>query len=99
MGRLLQEARSLYDLVICDCAPVLAVAETQILAQRADKTVLVARWGKTPAKAARAALRLLASAEVDLAGVALNAVDVRSAVGGYYDTRYYARRYANYYSG
>lgn len=98
MGRLLDTARERYDLVICDCAPVLAVAETRILARRADACIMVARWARTPAKALRAALRELRQTGVTPAGVVLNSVSAAGARGDYYGTLYYSKAYQNYYS-
>ena len=47
MGTLIADLRAHYDLVILDCAPILAVAETRILVSQADTTLLVARAGRT----------------------------------------------------
>lgn len=82
MSRLLNELRSHYDLIILDCAPVLAVAETRVVVAKADCAVVVARWQKTPIRAVRSALQQLQSAGANVRGVALNCVDRR--VPGYY---------------
>jgi capsular exopolysaccharide synthesis family protein len=74
MARLIDDLRNAYDLVILDCAPILAVAETRILVKQADTTVLVARSGKTPVKALRAAAQQTTMAEGHVLGVALNCV-------------------------
>jgi capsular exopolysaccharide synthesis family protein len=74
MARLINDLRNAYDLVILDCAPILAVAETRILVKQADTTVLVARSGKTPVKALRAAAQQTVMADGHVLGVALNCV-------------------------
>ncbi|MBI3438151.1 MAG: AAA family ATPase [Proteobacteria bacterium] len=74
MARLIEELRGVYDLVILDCAPILAVAETRILVKQADTTVLVARSGRTPVKALRAAAQHTVLAKGNVLGVALNCV-------------------------
>lgn len=82
MSRLIAELRGSFDLIVLDCAPVLAVAETRVAASKADCVVLVSRWQKTPMRAVRAALQQLHDAGANIRGVALNGVDRR--VPGYY---------------
>ncbi len=74
MARLIGELRSEYDLVILDCPPILAVAETRILVKHADSTVVVARLGRTPVRALRAAVAQTTTAGGRVLGVALNCV-------------------------
>ena len=82
MSRLIAELRGSFDLIVLDCAPVLAVAETRVAAAKADAVVLVSRWQKTPMRAVRAALQQLHDAGASVRGVALNGLDRR--VPGYY---------------
>jgi capsular exopolysaccharide synthesis family protein len=90
MERLVEELRNECDLVILDCPPVLAVAETRTLVTHADAVVMVARSGHTPAGAVSAALREIESTGADVLGVALNYVDFRvpghSGYGMYYNS-------------
>ena len=74
MGRLIGDLRQHYDLVILDCAPILAVAETRILVAQADTTLLVARAGRTAVGALRSAGMQTESAGGKVLGVALNYV-------------------------
>ncbi len=74
MSTLIADLRNHYDLVVLDCAPILAVAETRILVAQADTTVLVARSGKTPAGALRAAVLQTEGAGGSVLGIALNCV-------------------------
>lgn len=74
MATLIADLRSYYDLVVLDCAPILAVAETRILVKQADTTVLVARSGRTPVGALRAAVSQTELAGGKVLGVALNRV-------------------------
>lgn len=98
MGTLLEELKSRFDLVILDTAPVLAIAETRVLASLADAVVFLTRWRKTPAKAADAALRTLEQSEATIAGVVLTQVDVnQQARYGYGDPGYYYSSYKKYY--
>lgn len=74
MGNLISELRAHYDLVILDCAPILAVAETRIVVGRSDTTVLVARAGRTAIGAMRAAVMQTEGAGGNILGIALNYV-------------------------
>lgn len=74
MGTLIEDLRAHYDLVILDCAPILAVAETRIVVGRADTTVLVARAGRTHIGAMRAAVAQTEAAGGNILGIALNYV-------------------------
>lgn len=79
MDKLIQELTQAYDLVVLDCAPVLALAETSVLVAHADATVVVCRWGKTPSRAVRAALDQLEVTHARVLGVVVNAVDPATA--------------------
>jgi polysaccharide biosynthesis transport protein len=74
MSRLVGELRAHYDLVILDCAPILAVAETRVLVKHADSVVIVARAGRSHIGAVRTAVTQTESAGGKVLGVALNCV-------------------------
>jgi exopolysaccharide transport family protein len=98
MDRLLAQLRADYDLVILDTAPVLPVADTRVLAPKADVLVFLARWRKTPQQAIEASLRLFQGADVHIAGVCLTQVDMKQqAKTGYGDPGYYYGDYSKYY--
>lgn len=82
MSRLLEELRQEFDLIVLDCAPVLAVAETRVAVAKADCAVVVTRWRKTPLAALRSTLQQLHDAGANIRGIALNSVDQRAP--GYY---------------
>lgn len=99
MTALLSRLREDFDMVILDTAPVLAVAETRVLASQADAVMFLARWRKTPSKAAEAALRSLEQSEATVAGAVLTQVDVQEqARYGYGDPGYYYTAYKGYYT-
>jgi succinoglycan biosynthesis transport protein ExoP len=99
MDQLLTRARASFDLVILDTAPVLALADTRILANKVDLVVLLARWRKTPARAISASVRLLQQANAQIAGVALTQVDMNAqSKHGYGDAGYYYDEYKKYYA-
>jgi polysaccharide biosynthesis transport protein len=90
MSTLLDELRGSFDLIVLDCAPVLAVAETRVVVAKADCTVLVARWEKTPVRAVRTALRQLQEAGAHLRGVTLNYIGQRAGGRAYKMEGYYS---------
>lgn len=99
MDTLLASLRANFDLIILDTAPVLAVADTRILASKADAVVFLTRWRSTPRKAISNALRLLEGAGAHIVGVALVQVDMKSQSRyGYGDAGYYYGAYKQYYT-
>ncbi|WP_395645021.1 GumC family protein [Terricaulis sp.] len=74
MARLVTDLRAHYDLVILDCAPILAVAETRVLVKHADTVVVVARAGRSAVGAVRTAIQQTEAAGGKVLGVALNCV-------------------------
>ncbi|CAN7416419.1 polysaccharide biosynthesis tyrosine autokinase [Phenylobacterium sp. LjRoot219] len=98
MDRLLNELRSRYDLVVLDTAPVLPVADTRVLAPKADAVIFLTRWRKTPQHAVESAFRLLAGTGAHIGGVALTQVDMQQqSKYGYGDPGYYYAEYKKYY--
>lgn len=92
--------RERFDYVVLDTPPVLAVADARLIAAKADVALMISEWNKTPGRAAAAAVELLRSAGVNLAGVALNKVDVRlHAQYGYGDTPYAYKAVQAYHAG
>lgn len=100
MADLLGILRSRYDLIVIDSAPLLPVAETRVVANFADTTVLVVRWGQTPRAASLNAVKLLRQSGQLLAGTILSTVDMNRQVNyGYGDSAYTYGNYGDYYSG
>lgn len=98
MDRLLAELRARYDLVVLDTAPVLPVADTRVLAPKADAVIFLARWRKTPQQAIESAFRLLNGTGAHLGGVALTQMDMKEQTRyGYGDPGYYYAEYKKYY--
>ncbi|NMN06388.1 MULTISPECIES: GumC family protein [unclassified Novosphingobium] len=98
MDRLLATARERFDAVIIDTAPVLPIADARLLLGKADASVFVVRWRKTPEQALRAALRLLPIDRVQLAGVAMTRVDMRKQPRFDYGETAFYRSYESYYA-
>lgn len=98
MDRLLATLRANYDLVILDTAPVLPVADTRVLAPKADVLVFLGRWRRTPQHAIEAGLRLFQGTGTHIAGVCLTQMNMKEqSKYGYGDPGYYYTEYKKYY--
>jgi len=82
--RLLEEARSLADVVIIDTAPLLAASVTRELVTMADVVVLVSRAGRTTSPAAERTAELLERLGAPTLGVALVGVPTGVFKNDYY---------------
>ncbi len=85
-SRIVARARSDFDRVVIDSAPVHAVPDTQLLAGHVEATILVVKAGRTPAHAAQRAVRKLTEAGSKPVGFIFNRVPPRGLE--YYDQRY-----------
>lgn len=72
MQQLIQEAKTLYDIVLFDTPPVLVVTDAQILANFVDGSILVVRSKQTEYEAAIKAKESLETAQSKLLGAILN---------------------------
>src|SRR5712691_3831318 len=86
-GRLIAEAATLYDRVVIDSAPILAVSDTLLMTPHVQTLCIVVRAAKTPRQAVRRAISLLAKSGIRPAGLVLNRLRRSRGVGYYY---YYA---------
>lgn len=99
MKYLAAQLSNMYDLVVLDCSPVLAVTDARVLAPIADKTVFVVQWAKTRRDSAMFGVKQLIDAGASLAGVVLSKVDVKKhARYGFVDSGYYHGEYTKYYT-
>lgn len=75
MGRLLEELKSKYDIIILDSAPLQAVTDAQILSTKVDGTILVVRAEKTKRDSVQQAKALLDKVGANILGTVLNGVE------------------------
>ncbi len=85
-GDMLDEVKQVYDLVVIDSGPLLAVAETAEMISFVDAIVFCVRLGRTTTEQARAARAALARLPERLTGLVLT--DLQPDVGGYYGYGY-----------
>lgn len=84
MDVLLEEVSAMYDYVLFDTPPILAVTDGQLLANKCDGVILVISSGKTDKEGALKAKELLENAQAKIIGSVLNAKDVEQNSFYYY---------------
>ncbi|MBW4329913.1 polysaccharide biosynthesis tyrosine autokinase [Stakelama sp. CBK3Z-3] len=96
MHALLADLRERYDFVILDTAPVLAVADSRIVASLCDTSIFIARSESTPPRAARAAADLIRHDGTTIGGSILSMVSLRGGRLSASDPAYYSAKYRQY---
>ncbi|MDI6104048.1 polysaccharide biosynthesis tyrosine autokinase [Actinoplanes sp. NEAU-A12] len=79
MTEMVDEVRRRYDVVIFDCPPLLSVTDGEVVAARADGTLLVVRAHRTTAAQVTAAVQALHAVNASLLGCVLNMVPGKDA--------------------
>ena len=74
---LLRELESLFDVVIVDAPPVLAVSDAAIVGRHTGATLMVARAGRHPIRELEQAVKRLAQAGVQVKGFVFNDLDTK----------------------
>jgi uncharacterized protein involved in exopolysaccharide biosynthesis/Mrp family chromosome partitioning ATPase len=86
-AKLIAKASDLFDRIVIDSAPVLAVSDTLLMTPHVQTVCVVIRAAKTPRPAAHRAIGLLSSSGTRPAGLVLNRLPRSRGAGYYY---YYA---------
>jgi len=81
LPQLISELRDRFELVILNGPPILPVRDAKTLADQADATLLVLRWGRTSPEAAMAAMEIFGG---QIAGAVINRVDYEAHAGRRY---------------
>jgi Mrp family chromosome partitioning ATPase len=84
LSNLIEGFSKRYDLVILDCPPAMAVADTSIIANAALSVLFVVRAGSTRGEVARAAIERIKSAHAQVVGVVLNKAKISRGSEYYY---------------
>ncbi len=85
---LLDKVSSLYQFVLLDAPPLLAVADARVLCSKVDGVVLVVKAGHTPKNMVRRAWNLLNHSGANVLGIVLN-----QATRSRYESSYYKKYY------
>lgn len=96
MQKLLRHLSSMFDLIILDSAPLLAVSDTRNLCRLADKVLFVLRWQHTRSAAATHAIRQILSAGGDMAGILLTMTNMKK-LPNYTAAAYYQKSLVKYF--
>ncbi|WP_017217114.1 polysaccharide biosynthesis tyrosine autokinase [Pseudoalteromonas sp. NJ631] len=90
--KLVEEVSSIYDLVIIDTPPILAVTDPAIVSAHAGTTLLVTRFGQNHAKELEITRNRFEQNGIDVKGVVFNGV-VRKSMNAYGYYGYYNYEY------
>lgn len=90
-GEMIQTLRKYFDQVIVDSPPLLAVADSRLIAGHADGTVLVLRMGKATRRTASESVKAIEAAGARVVGGVVNNLNPR--FGGYYGYGQYGYGY------
>ena len=89
--------RDLYDYIIIDTPPLLAIPDARVIAQNTDAVIYLAHWDSTSRRMIRSGLDLLYQVNVHVKGLALTRIDSkRMHRYGYYGYR--GRKIDKYYA-
>jgi tyrosine-protein kinase Etk/Wzc len=92
MEAFLEKLKSLYDYIIIDSPPVIAVTDSEIISSLVDGTILVVSANNTELELMEKAIKLLDHEHSTIIGVILNNFNYRSGYGSYYKYYYYYSR-------
>ena len=87
MEKFIATAKSKYDYVIIDSAPVYNLADSLIISKKADRTMIVCRVNKTNIDHVKDGLKSLQAIDANIAGVILNQIPLEKRTG-YYNQYY-----------
>ena len=98
-SKLLADLKKEYDFVAVDSPPLMAITDSNILAQKVDGVVFAARWGWTRQNVVKESIRRLQKDRVNVLGIVLTRVNMKRQVFyGYGDSNYYYSGYSDYYT-
>lgn len=99
MKELLAELANQFELTVIDSPPIVAVADSRLLAPQVDTCVMVVRWAKTNRDVVALATKQLQDAGGRISGIVLSMVDSKKhAQYGFADSAYYYGPVRRYYT-
>ena len=94
--KLLEFARSQFDYVIVDCAPIGAAIDAAVVAKHCDGAIFVIAQGTVSSRAIMMAKKQLEVSGVRILGAVLNKVSMDKSPYGKYYGSYYGQYYSEY---
>ncbi len=99
MHDFMKKVTNVYDMVILDSPPVMALSDALMLSEMVDTAILLVQWEKTARSLTANALKQLVSTGVPISGVVLSRVDIpKHEKYGYSDSGSYYGKYKDYYT-
>ena len=95
MRDFIAEMRKIYDIVILDSAPIIAVTDSEILASIVDATILVVSAETTEFELMEKSVEMIKRGSSSFIGTVLNNFTYKSGYGSYYKYYYYYSNPAN----
>src|SRR5690554_5959577 len=90
---LLDQLSKMYDLVIVDTPPILAVTDAALVGRLAGTSLIVTRFGLNPIKEIELTLQRFRHNGIEIKGAIFNAVEKKAAAYGYGNYGYYQYEY------
>ncbi|MBM7690770.1 capsular exopolysaccharide synthesis family protein [Peribacillus deserti] len=84
MGELMGKLKGMYDIILFDTPPILAVTDAQVLSNMCDGVIMVVSSGRTEKEMAVKAKEHLLGVQAKIAGVVLNNKDIKESSYYYY---------------
>ncbi|MCA0756501.1 CpsD/CapB family tyrosine-protein kinase [Paenibacillus sp. N4] len=84
MTALIEQLRGMYDIILIDTPPLLAVTDAQIVSTKSDGVILVVDQGKVKRDIAKKAVQSLENVNARILGVVLNNVKRKANEEAYY---------------
>ena len=94
-AELFKKLREMYEYIIVDCPPILAVSDAAIVSRLCDGCLFVISQSKTEKAAARESVKILRENGVDILGCVF--ANISAKRGNYYYSNKYKYYYQNYY--
>lgn len=91
MRQISNDMADMFDLVLFDSPPVVAVTDAVVMSKIVDGVVLIAKAGKTTSEIVRKASRQLEDVQAHILGTVINDFNIRSAGYRYYYYYYHYR--------
>ena len=84
-SKLINDLRKVFDCIILDSVPVNGLSDALVISKKADKVIIVSKYGSTDVADLENTKKLLQNVGAKLAGVVINSVPkARSKYGNYY---------------
>lgn len=90
---LLDQLSKMYDMVIVDTPPILAVTDAALVGRMAGTSLIVTRFGLNPVKEIELTVQRFRNNGIEIKGAIFNAVERKAAAYGYGNYGYYQYEY------